>query len=223
MPMQWPVSKIDIINSALAETRNNLVAVADDGSVEWTVCSPAYERAIGVILEEYGWGFGAKVAVLTPSPTAPTDVEWDTAYPLPQDCLHVVWAKQGPNTLYTQFLTVWDIQLVGTVPMLLLQLRGMADVCTIKYATFDGAASDAQSGTPLFVEALYGFVLSAVYRGLEKNNEEADRIYLKAEQTAQKARTRYAQQKPKRQLFNSRITAARRGQLRGWGRSRWTW
>jgi hypothetical protein len=223
--MQWPASKIDIINSALLATRNNTVAVADDGSAEWNVASAAYEAAISVLLEDYGWGFGTKVAILTPSPTAPIDTDWDTAYPLPQDLLHLVWVKQGTNTQFSQFITNWDIQLVGDpnpVPMLLLNLRGSADVCTIRYASVDGAASDAQSGTPLFVQALREFVLSGVYRGLEKNNDEADKIWLKAENTAQRARTKYAQQRPKRRLFNSRITSARRGRFTDyWGGGGW--
>jgi hypothetical protein len=208
MPIQWPVSKLDIINSALAATRNFQVAVADDGSAEWTACSPAYERAMAVMLEEYRWGFGTKVSVLIPSPTAPADVSWDTAYPLPQDCLHVVWVKQGNNSQFSQFLTVWDIQIVDNVPMLLLSLRGAADVCTVRYASFDGAASDAQSASPMFVEALYEFVLSGVYRW-QNDKDEADRIWLQAKRSAQEARTRYAQQKPTRPLFKSRISASR--------------
>jgi hypothetical protein len=214
MPMQWPVGKIDIINWALVLTRNNLVAVAEDGSTEWLIGSAAYESAISVMMEEYGWGFATKVAVLTPSPTAPSDTYWDTAYPLPQDLMHLVWVKQGTNTQFTQILTVWDIQLVGDpnpVPMLLLRLRGSSDVATIRYTSWDGAASDAQSGTPLFVQALREFVLSGIYRGLNNDNSEADKIWLKAENTAQRSRNVYTQQKPRRQLFNSRISAVRRG------------
>ena len=49
MSFEWPLQKIDLINSALSQTGDNLVATADDGSDEWNTCSPAYERALAAM------------------------------------------------------------------------------------------------------------------------------------------------------------------------------
>lgn len=216
--LQWPVSKLDCINRALAVTGNNLVSVLDDGSVEYGVCSPAYEDALAVLLEESNWGFCTKVSVLTASPTAPADTDWDTAYVLPADLIHIVWVKINQNTDdpvsgQTNQLTLYDIlagQLVinaqgGPPPPATPQTPASV---TMKYVSTDNA--DPTVGTPMFVRALTSYVMSAIYRGLHEDNAAAKEAWQAAEATTQRAKTRYDQQKPKRAFWNSRITAARR-------------
>jgi hypothetical protein len=201
MAVQWPVDKLTLINRALVTTGNNLVAAADDGSDEWTVCSPAYEDALAVMLEEHGWGFATKVnAALQPSPTAPTDTQYDTAYPLPADLAHLLWVRLSDTPVSYDVLN----------GQLALNARGGGSPATvsIKYVSFDN--SDPQAGTPLFVRALTMFVMSAIYRGLHEDKDEAARVLGIAEQMSQRARTRHDQQKPKRPFFISRISAARR-------------
>lgn len=215
MPVSWPQDKLGICNSALAETGNYQCAVVEDGSNEWNVCSPAYERAMATLLEDGNYGFGTQVATLAPDPTAPTDTDWDTAYALPPDLLHLIWVKwnQAGITNQVNYLTRWDI-LDGK---LVTNAQGgppppaspvTAANITIKYVS--STNSDAQSATPLFVTALTTFVMSGIYRGLHNNAAQADKLWLAAEQIAQRARTRYDQQKPKRQFWNSRLSAARR-------------
>ena len=48
MAFEWPLGKLELINSALSQTSDNLVATADDGSEEWNAASPAYERALAL-------------------------------------------------------------------------------------------------------------------------------------------------------------------------------
>ncbi len=93
MPYQFPIDELTLINSALALTGDNAVAQSDDGSGEWNVCSPAYQRGLGYAMESHGWGFAATVAVLQPSPTLPADTAFDSAYPIPSDCAHIIWVK----------------------------------------------------------------------------------------------------------------------------------
>lgn len=218
MALDYPVDKRGAVNSALAQTGNNQCSVADDGSDEWTVCSPAYERALGVLIEDHGWGANTKVGTLTPSPTPPADTCWDTAFPLPQDLIHIIWVRINQNvgdplTNQINQPVLYDIlsnQLVcnaqgGPPPPDPPQTPG---IVTMKYISMDN--TEAQFGTPRFILALECFVMSGIYRGLHGDTGEAGRLFQEGELLAQKARTRYDMQKPKRQLGNSRMTASRR-------------
>lgn len=217
MSFQWPVDKLTLINRALSVTGNNQCATLEDGSDEYAVCSAAYEDGLACLIEESNWGFCTKVAVLTPSPTPPADTAWDTAYPLPADLVHIVWVKINQNTddpvaNRLNQPTLYDI----LANQLVLNAQGgppppdppatPAQV-TMKYASSDNA--DPTVGTPLFVRALTMFVMAGIYRWQE-NEGEANKMFAAAEAIAQRARTRYDQQKPKRQFWNSRIGASRR-------------
>lgn len=224
MSFPWPLAKLDCINRALARTGDNLVNVADDGSDEWTVCSPAYDSGLSYAMENGSWGYNALVVTLNASPTPPQDTNWDTAYPIPNDCVHIIWLKINqiiPSTPNSNLpaLTLWDILGTPTGPVIVTNARGgppppsgtvTPAQITLKYISNQGALCDVTNGTPTLVEALVRFVMSGIYQGLHediqagKSEEQAARMLL------QEARTRYDQQKPKRQMFNSRITAARR-------------
>jgi hypothetical protein len=212
---QWPLSKIDICNSALSQTGDNLVASSDDGSDEWNVASPAYERALAYIMEGHSWGFATDVRTLVASPTAPTDTAWDTAYPFPADMVHLIWVRINQSTVAQNVgqPCLYDIQ----AGQLVVNAQGgppppptpvVPAIITIK-AVFQ-TYSDPTFGTPTFVLALQTFVMSGIYRGLHEDPQEADKMFQAAEMILQQARTRYDQQKPKRSFFNSRIGAVRR-------------
>lgn len=215
MSMQWPVDKITLINRALTLTGNNVVNVADDGSDEWLVASPAYETGLALMMEDHGWGFATVVNNNLPaSPTAPNNTQWDTAYPLPGDLLHLIWVHIASTSVDPFAATPYDIE----NGQLVLNARGGPPPPTttvtpaqvaIKYVSTTFAAPD-QGGTPLFITALQAFVMSGIYRGLHGDPGEADKMWSAGELYSQRARTRYDQQKPKRAFWNSRITAARR-------------
>ena len=222
MSFPWPLAKLDIIDKALAFTGDNTVAVANDGSDEWNTCSPAYDDAIAYMMESHSWGFAKLTIVLTPSPTPPQDTDFDTAYALPPDCVHVIWVKinqNNPTTSNEPFLTLWDIAATPTGPVICVNARGgppppitpvTPAQITMQYLSNSGALTDSTNGTPTMILALKAFVTSAIYRGLHEDIAEADKMWMAGEQYLQRARTRYDQQKPKRQFFNSRIGAVRR-------------
>lgn len=215
---QFPIDKLACINRALVLTGNYQCSVLEDGSSRYNTSSAAYEGAIATLLEEGNYGFGTKVWTLTPSPTAPADTDWDTAYPLPADLVHIIWVKininiTNPAATLVNNPTLYDI-LAG---QLVVNAQGgpppPASPVTPAVVTMKGVSSDnsdIQSGTPLFVDALLHFVMSGIYRGLHGDTAEADKTFKLADAIAQRARTRYDMQKPKRELWRSRISAARR-------------
>lgn len=222
MAFVWPLSKIDVINSALAASGDNTVAVADDGSDEWNTASPAYDRGLAYAMESHSWGYATLNVVLTPSPTPPQDTDFDTAYPIPTDCIHIIWVKINdlqPNVFNVPRLTNWKIAGTPTGPVIVINAQGgppppqppvaPAQV-TMFYISNSGPLTDSTFGTPTLIVALQEFTMSGIYRGLHEDMAEGDKMWLAAEQMLQRARTRYDQQKPKRQFFNSRIAASRR-------------
>lgn len=240
MAFQFPLDKTGLINSALVLTGDNLVTAADNGSDEWNVASAAYERGLGYASESHNWGFSKLVAVIQPSATAPPDTQWDTAYPIPADCIHIIWLKINQDTedsvnVQTAQPTLYDLQNVGGVPCIVVNAQGgpppppaPSDVppaiVTICYISNAGALSDSTMGTPTLILALQSFVQAGIYTGLHEDPSTGNSMWAFGEKMLQLARTRYDQQKPKRQFFNSRIAAARRVRrpwppngLGGWG------
>ena len=217
----WPLAKIDIINSALIESGNNVVQL-NDGSDEWNVASPAYDRAIAYAMENGSWGYATQTVVLTPSTTPPQDTDFDTAYAIPTDCIFVIWVKindNNPNLSNSPTLALWKIAGTPNGPVIVINAQGgppppnpprTPSQVTLYYISNSGPLCSSAFGTPTLIIALITFVMSGIYRGLHEDIPEADKIWMVGEQYLQRARTRYDQQKPKRQFFNSRIGAVRR-------------
>jgi len=222
MSYPWPLAKLDIVNRALSRCGDNTVAVANDGSDEWNTASPGFDEAIAYAMETHSWGFAKLTIVLTPSVTPPQDVNFDTAYPLPAEFVHLIWIKinnNAPNIANQPALTLWDIAATPTGPVICVNAQGgppppnppvTPAQITMQYLSNSGALTDSTMGTPTLVLALKAFVVSGIYRGLHEDIPEAEKTWLAGEQYLQRARTRYDQQKPKRQFFNSRIGAVRR-------------
>lgn len=220
MAYQWPIDKLSLLNRALVVTRNNPVSVLEDGSIEYNVCSAAYEDGLAVLMEEANWGWSTKVATLQPSPTAPADTDWDTAYPLPNDLVHIIWVKindvsASAGSSLMNRAVLYDIlenQLVvnaqGGPPPPSPAITPSA--ITMKYAA--NVDAELESSTPLFVRSLTYYVMSGLYRWMG-NSGEADKMFQAADAIAQRARSRYDMQKPKRSLWRSQISAVRRARL----------
>jgi hypothetical protein len=207
MSFQWPLAKIDVINSALSQTGDNQVATADDGSDEWNVCSPAYERALAYMIEAHSWSQATDVRTLQPAANAPDDDQFDTAYNIPSDLVHLIWVRIADRPC------VWGLlngQLVvnsqgGPPPPSPAQTPAVVTVKGIFSTNSDPTAS-----TPTFVLALVAFVMSGIYRGLHEDVAQAERMWNAGKAMLTEAKTRHDQQLPKRSMFNSRITASRR-------------
>lgn len=219
MSFNWPYDKLATVNAALAQTGDNLVASADDGSEEWKAASPAYEIGLAYASENHDWNWLTEVRTLNPSPTAPADTMFDTAYPLPGDLVHLIWVRLNEAPCVWNFL---NGQLVvnaqggppppptPTTPYPLV-IKGIFSTNT-----------DPTFATPTVVMALQYFTMSGIYRGLKKDIAEAGRMFALAKQILADARSRHDMQKPKRAMFNFRSTAARRLR-RPWPRTPLDW
>lgn len=204
---EWPIDKLGIVNSGLSQTGDNLVNVADDGSPEWNVCSPAYERALAYMMESHSWSAATDVRTLQPATNAPDDDQFDTAYGLPPDLVHLIWVR------IADLPCVWGL-LAG---QLVVNSQGGPPVqvppVTPAVVTIKGVFStnsDPVFSTPTFVLALQAFVMSGIYRGLHKDVGQAERMWMAGKSLLQDAMTRHDQQMPKRAMFNSRLSASRR-------------
>ncbi len=216
---EFPLGKLEILNSALSQTGDNLIASADDGSVEWQTCSPAYERGLAFVCEDHPWSWLTDVRVLQPSPKAPDDDQFDTAYPLPADLVHLIMVRLNDVPC------VWDIfnnQIVvnaqggppppnpPTVP-LPVTIKGI-------FST----NSDPTFSTPTVVIVLQMFVMSAIYRSMKKDTAEANNLWKNALAMLDHAKARHDMQKPKTAIFNSRYTAIRRSR-KPWRQTPYGW
>lgn len=204
---EWPVDKLSLINSALSQTGDNPVATPDDGSDEWNVCSPAYERALAYLIESHSWSWATDVRTLPPAANKPDDDQFDTAYYLPADLVHLILVRISDRPC------VWGLlngQLVvnsqgGPPPPTPPQTPA---VVTIK--GIFSTDSDPVFSTPTFIAALQAFVMSGIYRGLHESSADAVTMYQEAMGLTAQAKSRHDMQLPKRSMFNSRITASRR-------------
>jgi hypothetical protein len=209
---EFPLSKLEICNSALSQTGDNLVTTADDGSVEWNTASPAYERALGFVTEAHPWSWTTDMRVLQPSPIAPDDDQYDTAYPLPADLVHLILVRMADRPC------AWEL-FNGQI---VVNARGgppppkppvTPAVVTIK--GIFSTNSDPVNATPTVVLVLQMFVMSGIYRGIHKDMQEANTLWSAAFKMLDMAKSRHDMQSPKRAIFVSRMTASRRSRRPG--------
>lgn len=208
--MTYPMSKLDLCNTALALCGDELCNVADDGSPEWTTASAAYEMAIEWMLEAKAssWKFASTVQVLQPTGALPQDTWFDTAYARPPDMVHLLWVRYGDlpipyrivnNQIYIRVLAGVPATIPNPPPVLL--------PLTAKFLSSNAGVTQT---TRMFMTALVTFVRAGIYGGLhEEPSLEAQ--WAKAARTlTDEAAAVSAQEEGKRAVINHRITARRR-------------
>jgi hypothetical protein len=204
---QWPIDKLTLINSALVQLGDNVVAVADDGADEWNVASPAYERGLAMVCEDHDWSWLTNLRTLQPATNVPTDTQFDTAYDLPDDLVHLIWVRVSDRP------TVWGLlngQLVVNAQGGPPPPNPPTTPATVTVKGIFSTNSDITNATPLCVSALECFVMSGLYRGLHEDTGNANAMWQQAIAILDRARTRHDQQNPKRAMFNSRLSTSRR-------------
>jgi hypothetical protein len=210
--MTWPIDKLAIIQYAAELSGNNAPNTADDGSPEWSKASIAYEMALPYAIESKNWKFSTTVQQLTPNPVPPTDPAYDTAYDRPPDMWHLIWLRQG-NSINVRYVIVND--------QFWLNSRGAISGDGIVRAKYVYGPTPMDQSTPIFVTALAHLVMSGLYRGLNQNESEAAKMWAMGEKFIQDAATRVDQQEPRRNLFRSRMVAARMVRRPLWSQDRY--
>lgn len=208
---EWPLDKLDLINSALAQTRGNPVAAADNGSDEWNTCSPAYERGLAFAIEAHPWAACKTIVPLNPAVNVPADDMYDTAYNIPADLVHLIWVRI--NDVPVPYDLVAG-PAGGSGVQIIVRQQGGPGPLVIAYVSSNN--SDLQNATPTFVLALQTFVMSGIYRW-RQDTAESNNMWKTAVAVLEQAKTRHDQQKPKRALHNSRLRMARRVRRPWWG------
>jgi hypothetical protein len=222
---EFPLGKLEIINSALSQTGDNLVQNADDGSVEWQTCSPAYERGLAFVCEDHPWSWLTDFRELQPAPNRPDDRTFHTAYNIPTDLVHLIMVRTHErlpciwDIQNNQIYAHWDIRFGFDdhnhefTPPVAPPVNPPFDPHHHRPIQIKGifsTNSDATFATPTVVVALQTFVMSAIYRGMKKDTSEANNLWKSALQILDHAKARHDMQKPKTAIFNSRYTAIRR-------------
>jgi len=215
---EWPLSKLEICNSALAQTGDNLCQTADDGSVEWQTCSPAYERGLAFVCEDHPWSWLTDFRELQPAANRPDDRTFHTAYNIPADLVHLIMVRSRHDVP-----CIWDIQnnqiYAHWDPRFGDDDHDQETITPteppfhhgpIKIKGIFSTNSDPTFATPTVVVVLQTFVMSAIYRGMKKDTAEANNLWKQALQILDHAKARHDMQKPKTAIFNSRYTAVRR-------------
>lgn len=188
-------SRIEIINNALAMTKNLTCAVEFDGSNEWDVAFRAYERAVGVILEKGVFSFSTQTATLARTGDAPEGYSdrWGNAYAMPAGCLKLRTVKNESADI--PYIIVDNEILTFHTDVVAVYVR-----------------EPAQNAWPhLFVEALTLYVEAGVLRGVNEDYDAADKREKRADAMFETAHTRSDQQTPGRAMFTSRVGNRRRG------------
>jgi hypothetical protein len=185
--------KLSIIAGELAQTGNNIPAVADDGSDEWTVCSAAYDTAVQETIEAHSWNFDTQIATLVRVGDSPDNL-YDDAYAKPDQSLHLIWVRLNDRTV--------DYKIINN--LVCLSAAGLP--VTAKYVIDQGPAN----WPPLFSKIIRLNVRAAIYSGLHEDPQTGLMYEKLARDALAAARTRVDQESPKRAPFNSRAIYARR-------------
>ena len=183
--------KLSIINTALIRTGNNQVEIEGEGTPEWIVASDAYETELPLVLAEHNWGMATALATLERMGGSP-DEKWLYQYRKPASCLQLISVLDGSDRP-----APFDILDNSVITDLL--------VCRAKYVR----QPTPEAWPPGFIEVLRMRIMSHIYRGLNEDPVEAQRMMAGAVAKMGEVRSRTDQEKPRRAVMKSRLLRAR--------------
>lgn len=189
------MEKLEILNNALRATGNNTVNVLNDPSDEYRVANGAFERALRFLTARHSWPFASTIELLVRMPDAqnksrryPTN-----GFQLPVGALHI-------KEVYWDTTPLTDYEIMGDV--LSCRYDSNVYVSVVKQTSEEKIHPMAEEILTLFVEA-------GCLRGLNEDFTEATRREQRAEGLLEEARPHVDQQNPARNIYKSKIAAAR--------------
>lgn len=188
------INRLSIVNDALAETGNNLVATEGESTDEWAVASRGYNNALPILLEAHPWTFAKTTETLIADPDNPSD-RYSNAYEMPTSSLFLV-----------------EVTLKG-LPVEYV-IIGTSICCNVDsaelLATFvEMPATSAITNS--FFGALRKKVEASCLRGLNEDYSEARNRDREADMLLAEEKSRVDRQQPRHVARRSRMLARRRG------------
>jgi hypothetical protein len=189
------MEKLEILNNALRATGNNTVNVLNDPSDEYRVANGAFERALRFLTARHSWPFASTIELLVRVPDSDNK---SRRYPkngfrLPINALHV-------KEVFWDTTPLTDYEIIGDV--LSCRYDSAVYVNVVKQTSEEKIHPMAEEILTLFVEA-------GCLRGLNEDFTEATRREQRAEGLLEETRTHVDQQNPARNVYKSKIAAAR--------------
>jgi hypothetical protein len=210
------IDKLTIINRGLIQTGNAPVTF-QDGSDEWIAGSDAYDRMLPVVLSRHNWKFQTKMLALTSVGTSAFP-GYQTIFAMPADCLQLidVWDNYYASLIIPGNLPgnpalqtrppAFDYKLIGGQVHCTPQSQG---VTALYVPTTQPAAVSVG-----FMETLTNEVAAMLALSLNEDATLAAGVKGMAKDELKEARSRDAQQEPRRVPFRSRMLEVRR--YRNW-------
>lgn len=205
--------KLSIINSALIVSGENPVAVGDDGSTEWTVCSVAYDDGLRLVLAGGNWDFATALADLARFGDS-TYPGYTDRFDFPDDAYQVlnVWRTDEAAQVWPE--TGWGQPSEPPLaPGLNYKVIGRGIYCSAPNGVTCMYVRDSLSQTPWpeeFAETLRLWVRSAICTGLQDDDGRAQYWRKEAKAQMREAEARNSGQEPRKALLRSRLAEDRR-------------
>lgn len=195
------MDKLTILNRALVATGNRTITL-NDGSDEWQVVEPAFDRAIDDLISQHRWPFARKSAALVMVPGNQSR-RFPYAFRLPDDLLHLRRVFYGAAP--TGVLAVDDYQVLG---------RTLATTFNSGVSIEYIAPPPDEEWHPQATEVLTLLMEAACLRGLNEDFNEAARVDQKVEYKLAHVRSLVSSEDPAATISRGRATEAR-GRRRG--------
>lgn len=190
------MDKLTILNNALLATGNNTINVLNDPSDEYRVANQAFDRVVRFLTARHTWPFATTTELLVRVADADNKSRRfsKNGFRLPINTLHV-------KEVYRDTVIMTDYEIMGDV----LSCPYDSGI----YAVVVKAPADA-AWHPMAEEVLTRYVEAGCLRGLNEDFTEATRRENSAEVLLTEARPAVDQQNPARNIYKSKVAAARR-------------
>jgi hypothetical protein len=145
---------VDICNLALSIVGvGQRIFALTDGTKEANLCNAFYAHARDVILARHWWGFATKRAALSAAAGEAARTGWANIYGLPADCLEARYIiPTGGRVVPADAKIPFETEAGTTTGRVLLCDKTSAEL------VYTARISDVPSYSPLFCEALAGFL-----------------------------------------------------------------
>ncbi len=192
------MDKLTVLNNALINTGNNRVNTLYEGSDEYLVADTAFDAAIKLLSSIHTWPFATTMEKLVRAP----DSE-NKSRTFPDHCFRI---PPPPQVLHVKEIYYRSVLLVD------YEIMGFTLSCRHADEIYAKVVREAPGAIwhPMAEQILTLRVEAGILRGLNEDFKEADSRERRADDWLVMARPHLDQQNPARNMYRSKISAARR-------------